>query len=128
LLAPVIPHVTEEIYQALYVEAKGCPSLQLTKWPEMKKWENEKGEQRGDTIITLISAVRREKAEKHLPLNTPIKKLKVCAETEDAAEAVKAGVDDILGACKVENLDIMVGKGIGKQVGGADGLTFTAEY
>ncbi len=36
---------------------------------------DEEAEKRGDLIIALISAVRREKAEKHLSLNTQIKKL-----------------------------------------------------
>ncbi len=34
LLAPVVPHVTEEIYQTMYAEAKGCASLQVSPWPE----------------------------------------------------------------------------------------------
>jgi len=128
LLAPVIPHMTEEIYQALYAEAKSCPSLQLTTWPDLKTWADKEAERRGDVIIALISAVRREKAEKHLPLNTPVRKLKVCSETKEAALAVKAGVDDVLGACKVESLEIDVGKGSGKEVTDCAGITFTAEY
>jgi valyl-tRNA synthetase len=128
LLAPVIPHVTEEIYQAIYAEAKSCPSLQLTRWPELEGWADEQAEKLGDVIIALISAVRREKAEKHLPLNTPIKKLRVCAETKEAAHAVKAGVDDISGACKVESIDINVGKGEGREVADCAGLTYGSEF
>jgi valyl-tRNA synthetase len=128
LLAPVIPHVTEEIYQALYAEAKGCASLQLSPWPERQAWVDEVAEKRGDMIAALISAVRREKAEKHLSLNTQIKKLTVCAEDKEASDAIKSGSGDIVGACKVENLEVAVGKGVGREVAECPNIRFTAEY
>ena len=127
-MAPVIPHVTEEIYQAMYAEAKKCSSLQLSKWPEMQEWVDDAAETQGDVIVALISAVRREKAERHLPLNTPVKKLTVCAEEKKAADAVKAGTNDVLGACKVENLEVNVGKGGDRDVADCAGVRFTAQY
>jgi valyl-tRNA synthetase len=128
LLAPVIPHVTEEIYQAMYAESKKIVSLQVSPWPEVQAWVDAEAEERGDLIIALISAVRREKAEQHLPLNTPIKRLTVCAEGKEAADAVKAGCDDVVGACKVESLEVNVGKGSGREVSDSPALRFTAEY
>jgi valyl-tRNA synthetase len=128
LLAPVIPHVTEEIYQALYAEAKGCASLQVSPWPTGQAWVDEAAEKRGDVIIGLISAVRREKAEKHLSLNTQIKKLTVCTEDKEVADAIKSGSGDIIGACKVSNLEVNVGKGAGREVVECPNVGFTAEY
>ena len=128
LLAPIIPHITEEIYQALYAEAKGCMSLQLSPWPEPQDWIDETAEKRGDMIIGVISAVRREKAERHISLNTQIKKLTVYAEDKKTADAVKSGSGDIIGACKVENLEVNIGKGTGKEVDDCPTLSFTAEY
>jgi valyl-tRNA synthetase len=128
LLAPVIPHVTEEIYQAMYAEAKGCASLQLSPWPEHEAWVDEGAEERGEVIVALISAVRREKAEKHLSLNTQIKKLTVCVENKEAADAIKSGSGDIIGACKVENLEVNTAKGVGREVPECPNIRFTAEY
>jgi valyl-tRNA synthetase len=128
LLAPVIPHVTEEIYQALYAEAKGCASLQVSCWPECGTWVDEVAEKWGDLIIGLISAVRREKAERHVSLNTQVKKLMVCVEDEEAAEAIKSGSGDIIGACKVEVLEVNVGKAVGREVAECPQVRFTAEY
>jgi valyl-tRNA synthetase len=85
-------------------------------------------EKRGDVVVALISAVRREKAERHVSLNTPIKKLTVCAEDKEAADAIKSGSGDIIGACKVENLDVNVGKGVGREVAECPNVSFTAEY
>jgi valyl-tRNA synthetase len=128
LLAPVIPHVTEEIYQALYAESKGYASLQLSVWPDCKGWVDEAAEKRGDVIAALISAVRREKAERHVSLNTPIKKLTVCAEAKEAADAVESGRGDIVGACKVECLEVAVSKGGGREITDCQRVWFTSEY
>jgi valyl-tRNA synthetase len=128
LLAPVIPHVTEEIYQALYAEAKGCVSLQVSPWPENQVGVDEVAEKHGDLIIGLISAVRREKAERHVSLNTQVKKLTVCAEDGEVADAIREGAGDIVGACKVENLEVNVGKGAGREVANCPNVRFIAEY
>jgi valyl-tRNA synthetase len=128
LLAPVIPHITEEIYQALYAEVKGCRSLQVSSWPACQAWVDAEAERRGDVIVALISGVRREKAEKKLSLNTTIKKLTVLAENEEAARAVKSGSGDIIGACKVESLEVCIGKGQGKEVAECPTIRFSAEY
>jgi valyl-tRNA synthetase len=128
LLAPVIPHVTEEIYQTLYAEAKSYTSLQLSCWPECEAWVDEVAEKRGDLIIRLISAVRREKAERHVSLNTQVKKLTVCVDDEGVAEAIRRGSGDIVGACKVEVLEVNVGKAVGREVAECPSVRFTAEY
>jgi valyl-tRNA synthetase len=128
LLAPVIPHVTEEIYQALFAEVKGCTSLQASSWPECQSWVDEGSEKRGDLIIGLISAVRREKSERHVSLNTQVKKLTVCVDDEAAAEAIKSGSGDIAGACKAEVLEVNVGKAVGREVAECPKVRFTAEY
>ena len=128
LLAPVIPHVTEEIYQALYAEAKKCPSLQVSPWPERSAWIDSEAEESGDIIVALISAVRREKAEKKLSLNTQIKRLTVSVEDEMVANALRSGSCDIVGACKVETLEVKVGKAAGKEVANYPNMRFTAEY
>jgi valyl-tRNA synthetase len=128
LLAPVIPHVTEEIYQALFAEVKGCASLQLSLWPECEAWVDEVAEKRGELIVGLISAVRREKAERHVSLNTQVKKLTVCVDDEAVAETLKSGSGDIVGACKVEALEINVGKVEGREIVEWPNMRFTAEY
>jgi hypothetical protein len=76
----------------------------------------------------LISAVRREKADRHVSLNTPIKKLTVCAEVKDAADAVESGRGDIVGACKVECLEVAVSKGGGREITDCPRVWFTSEY
>jgi valyl-tRNA synthetase len=108
LLAPMTPHLTEEIYQTMYADSKGFKSLQVAPWPEFNEaLVDEEAEQRGDLIIALIGEIRREKAEKHLPLNTPVKNLTVFVADKITEEAVKSGSGDITGAHKVINFEIV---------------------
>ena len=69
LLAPVTPHLTEEIYQHMFAENKGFESLQVSPWPKFNPaLVDEEAEKNGDLIIAIIGEVRHDKAEKKLPL------------------------------------------------------------
>ncbi len=129
MLSPVVPHLTEEIYQAMYADAKGFACLQSSPWPIFNAaMVDELAEKHGDLIIELIGEIRREKAQKHLPLNTPIKKLVVYARDQSGAEAILEGENDIIGACKVECLLVLPEEGIGREVTQFPGVHFVAEY
>jgi valyl-tRNA synthetase len=129
LMSPITPHLTEEIYQAMYADQKGYSSLQLSSWPMFAEAvADDEAEERGDLIISVIGDVRREKAEKRLPLNTQIKKLTVYAEDEKTAEIIREGTIDIMGTCKVTNLEILSEKGNGRELSQYSNVHFTLEY
>ncbi|MFB3888546.1 MAG: valine--tRNA ligase [Candidatus Bathyarchaeia archaeon] len=129
LLAPVVPHLTEEIYQAMYADVKSYRSLQVSPWPHPDESRVDKHRERhGDLIAALISEVRREKAEKHLPLNTPVKTLTVHAGDHSGAEALESGESDIVGALKVEKLVVKPEEGTGRDVAEFPTVRFVAEY
>jgi valyl-tRNA synthetase len=129
LLSPITPHLTEEIYQAMYADYKVFRSLQLSPWPEFDQAvADEKAERRGDLIIAVITEVRREKAEKRMPLNAPIKKLIILAGNQEAVDMIKAGAADITGTCKVESLEVHAEKGSGREIAQYPDVHFVAEY
>jgi len=129
LLAPVCPHITEEIYQTLYREYMKHPSIHVSPWPKtLKERIDEKAEHDGDLIVAVINAVRRDKAEKRLPLNTPIKRLTLYAHSEADVESLRRGEMDIAGTCKAEKLEILNMKGEGKPVEEHEEIRFKIEY
>jgi valyl-tRNA synthetase len=129
LLAPVTPHLTEEIYQTMYADSKGYKSLQVSPWPEFNQAvADEQAEKRGDLIIALITEVRREKAEKRMSLNAQVKKLTVYAGNRRTAAIIKEGSEDIVGTCKVANLEVLAKKGSGRQIAQFADMHFVAEY
>jgi valyl-tRNA synthetase len=129
LLAPVMPFMTEEIYQLMYSEQKKIQSIHLSPWPAPNtKLINDEAEKNGDLVIAVITEIRREKSEKHLPLNSPIKRLKIYARQKESAKAIMEGKEDISGTCKISHLEIIHSKGEGRQVQPYKDLCFVAEY
>ena len=129
LLAPIAPHITEEIYQTMYAEEKGYESIHLSPWPAVnEKLMDEEAEKSGDLIMAVITEVRREKAEKRMPLNTQIKKLTIYAGEKDIAESIERGREDITGTCKALKIEIVASTGEGREVKPYGNVRFVAEY
>jgi len=129
LMAPVIPHLTEELYQAMYADTKGYKSIQISPWPKYNiAAVNETAEKDGDLIMAIIGEIRREKAEKKLPLNAPIKKLTIYAGDQANANIITAGAVDISGTCKIANLEIRAEKGNGREPAQFPNIHLAAEY
>ncbi len=124
LLAPVMPHLTEEIYSAMY--AKGdADSIHLNRWPEADgSLIDEEVEKQGDLIIAVIRDIRREKNRLGIPLNTPLEKLSIFAESVDEAEAIALGLDDISATAKVDEVEVFEGEGGTLAVDGYSGVRF----
>ena len=129
LLAPVTPHLTEEIYQHMFAENKGFESLQISPWPQFNSaLVNEEAEKNGDLIIAVISEVRHDKAEKKLPLNAPVKNLIIYAGSDENAKIISSGNADITGTLKVANIQVLSEKQCeGRQVSPYD-VYIKAEY
>jgi len=129
LLAPFTPHVAEEIYQTMYAEDKGYKSIHVSPWPiPDPKIIDEETEARGDLVIAAIAEIRKDKAERRMPLNTPIKKLRIYAGSHDEAQALLQAKEDIIGTCKIEEFEVLPEEGEGKSLEGYPKIHFVAEY
>ncbi|MCK4474591.1 hypothetical protein KAU30_02010, partial [Candidatus Bathyarchaeota archaeon] len=117
-----------EIYQTMYAEEKAYKSIHVSPWPiPNEKRIDEEAEKRGDLIMAVITAVRRGKAEKRIPLNARVKKLTIYAAENGMAKMIAEGREDIAGTCKVANVKIVPEKGEGEAVKPYD-IRFVAEY
>ena len=129
LLAPVTPHLTEEIYQHMFAENKGFESLQVSPWPKFNAaLVDEETEKNGDLVIAIISEVRHDKAEKKLPLNAPMKRLVIYAGSKENAKVIDSNKGDIAGTLKVADMEVLAEKrSEGRQVSSYD-VYVKAEY
>ncbi len=117
LISPVIPHMTEEIYQYMYLDGKGYQSIQVSQWPQFNQSKvDETAEKDGDLVTAVMSEIRRDKAEKKLPLNAPIKNLTIYAKEETNATAIRQAQADIKATLKIENITIEAGHAEVRQV------------
>jgi len=131
LLAPITPHLTEEIYQHMYKEDMKHKSIHTSPWPtpEAEKIDEE-AEKYGDLIITVIGEIRRDKAERKMPLNTPIKKLIIYAGSKKGEHILSQAIEDIAGTCKTEEIEIVPEKrnNRGREVKQYPNIGFIANY
>jgi len=129
LLAPMTPHLTEEIYQFMYAEDKGFESLQVSPWPKHNpELENEAVEENGDLIMAIMSGVRQDKAEKKLPLNAPAKTMDIYSGSAETANVINSVKEDLAGTLKIANLRVHPEKrSDGRQISPYD-VSFQIEY
>jgi len=129
LLAPVSPHITEEIYQVMYAADKKHKSIHVSNWPTVEEEKiDDDVEKQGDMIMAVIGAVRREKAERRMPLNAPIKKLTIYTGNKKDAHILNQVMEDVEGTCKAEKIEILPEKGEGKEVQEYPNIRFVAKY
>jgi valyl-tRNA synthetase len=126
LLAPIIPHITEEIYQHMYKENKGYQSLQVSPWPKFNAaLVDEQAEKNGDLIIEVIKQGRQIKAEQKLPLNLPLTHLVIETGSAANAKVLNESSADMCGTLKAEKVNINV---IGKKIITADQINPSDVY
>jgi valyl-tRNA synthetase len=129
LLAPIIPHTTEEIYQTLYAEDKRHLSIHVSPWPVPDKTLlDEEAERCGNLVVAVIEEIRRDKAEKKKPLNTLVKNVTIYAGTAESADILNLAQESIMGTCKIAKMKILAQKGKGKEVRDYPNVRLVAEY
>jgi valyl-tRNA synthetase len=94
LLAPYIPYVTEEIYQALFRSTEGAISIHCSKWPQAKTaWIDANAEAAGKALLEILREVRRYKAEHSLSVGAKLDILQVYAHTSIYSAMQQSHID-----------------------------------
>ena len=105
LMAPITPHITEEIWRTMY---NPDVSIHISEWPIYDEaLLDEEAEKIGDLLIAAISEIRREKNRRGVSLNAPVKKVTVYAPEEQIA-MLRQGERDIMDTLKIEELGYSV--------------------
>lgn len=76
LFAPILPHITEEIYHSYFKNFEKEKSIHITEWPlAQKDFIDEDNSEIGDLAILIIGAVRKFKSQNALSLKTELAEL-----------------------------------------------------
>ena len=101
MMAPIMPHITEEIYQLYFKKHEKAKSIHISLWPKAEK-PDEKAEKAGEVVVYAVQKARQAKSEKNLSLKSPLKNLFVEGKiTKQDFETVK---DDLVAATKTEKV------------------------
>ena len=61
LIAPVMPYITEEIYQLYFAEKEKEKSIHISHWPEYSEsYIDKNAEETGDLVVGILQTVRKE--------------------------------------------------------------------
>ena len=104
-LAPVLPHITEEIFQNLFAY-RGEKTIHLGGWPE-ETFNDEDAVVTGNNAIEVISAMRKWKQENQLGLGTVLTSLVV--EVPDP-DSLSSAIDEIKGTSRTGELKLIQGE------------------
>ncbi|MBT8171691.1 valine--tRNA ligase [Candidatus Bathyarchaeota archaeon] len=129
LLAPISPHIAEELYQIMYSDDKQSQSIHNSEWPSSnKKLVEIETEKSGDLIIALMGEIRRDKAENQKPLNMQIQKLTIYSKNLKSVDIIRQVEEDLIGTCKIMKLDFESSSNQGREVQGYPDVRFVTEY
>lgn len=95
LMAPIMPHITEAVYQEHFAKKEKCKSVHISQWPvaDMNAIQ-EQDEATGDLVVRIIGDVRKKKSEKNLSLKTEVTQLIItCAKEEQ--KGIESALDDL---------------------------------
>ncbi|MBN1644718.1 valine--tRNA ligase [Candidatus Woesearchaeota archaeon] len=107
--APIMPFITEEIYQNFFKKLEKDKSIHTSKWPEFDfKKIDQKIEETGDALIEIIAEVRKIKTANSKPLNTPLSELTIDC-SKDLQNLIKPSLEDLKAVTKAEKIEF--GKG-----------------
>ena len=124
LLAPITPHITEEIYSTMYAKNQK-DSIHTSIWPTFdSEFVDEDAEKAGDLVIAVIGETRALKNRLGIPLNKPVKKLVIYASEQKTLEALQLGKKDLQETLKIGEIEYS--EGIGEvKIEGPDGMSIT---
>jgi len=102
LMAPIMPYITEELYQGFFIENEKDKSIHISSWPKPIKVDME-AEKVGDLCVYALSKARQAKAEKNVSLKEPLKNLLVKGKI--SSDEFKRFKDDLVASTHAEKID-----------------------
>jgi valyl-tRNA synthetase len=111
LFAPILPYVTEEIYQGLFAQGEGSSesgSIHLSPWPVPDpKLENESACAVGEALVEIATAVRRYKSEQNLSLGSEINRLQLGTSDPTLEQVLQSAGADLASVCRARQVEVV---------------------
>ena len=115
LFAPIMPHITEELYQAYYSakDKEGCKSIHISTWPSYDaKLNDEVAEQAGELAVSIIREVRKYKTAQKMSLKDELSRVVVEAPLDIKkimGDDLKGLEQDVISTVRAKKLELKQG-------------------
>lgn len=109
LLAPLLPYVTETIYQALFSRDEAGHSIHRAAWPEPdNRFIDPEALAGGAVLLDIASAVRRYKSERNLSVGAELHELQVSLSDPSLAGAVQDAEIDLISVSRARSVNLVL--------------------
>lgn len=105
MLAPFVPHITEEIYQQYFAQKEGSQSIHQSPWPTEKEiLFDASAEQVGDVAVDILATVRKMKSDRQLALNTEVETLVLSSTEKEFPTQMRSMEADLKAVTRAKSL------------------------
>jgi valyl-tRNA synthetase len=112
MLAPFVPHITDEIYVVGFSAIDGKQSVHLAGWPVAPDaWRSETALRAGRSVLEVTDEVRKWKSERQLGMSAPLKVVRIEVEP-DLAEALSGAALDLRSVTRATEIEISAVSGL----------------
>jgi valyl-tRNA synthetase len=138
LFAPLLPFITEEIWQTMHAGGSEQASLHTVDWPEPTDYEADL--EAGQRALDVISALRKYKSSEQLALNADLDRVAIYGDVTGFEDAIRETMHvDTLDtleerpeiATEIDEISLdyaTLGPEYGEQIGAFDDALETGEY
>jgi valyl-tRNA synthetase len=106
LLAPIMPFVTEELYQFCFAGRESWPSIHAAPWPQTdQSGFDPAAERAGDLAVGILEIIRRHKTEAKLSAGADIGAVHVALTGSDAPRMEEI-LGDLAGAARARTIQL----------------------
>jgi valyl-tRNA synthetase len=109
MLAPIIPFITEEIYQLYFKKFESKESIHICSWPKPIDISGEDILSAGDLAVRVIGAARKHKSENKLSLKEELVKVIITCNAEEK-KLLDLVIADIKSTAKVNAVEFASGE------------------
>ena len=107
LFAPILPFITETLYQALFVPNESPGSIHNSQWPIVNEsLLNATADIHGETLIEIATAVRRFKSESNISLGSELERLQLATIDVSVAKMLQEARADIMSVTRARHLAV----------------------
>ncbi|MFC2172673.1 valine--tRNA ligase [Acidobacteriota bacterium] len=106
MLSPILPHITEELYQHIFAGREEAKSIHISAWPELD-YRDEDALSASDLALKLISLLRNLKREKKIRLGAQLEKVILRMPSSPFTESV---LPEVKGTLRIDELVVEEGE------------------
>jgi valyl-tRNA synthetase len=108
LFAPVLPYVTEAIYQPLFSQQEQVVSIHRAAWPQaLDRFTNPEAQETGEILMQVATAVRRYKSERNISLGSELTLLQLGVANSGLALRLAKAKTDLMSITRARTVEIV---------------------